>query len=403
MRAIKIWFRKYRLRAKWRRRSKHSGGIRLRIGNVTGFLRRLEEAGIFYVVLRWPEEVPLNVAEEAGFQEDVDLLLDLDTLDSIATLAAEHHGRVPVDLYSVSGRKGANYLKMPYFPPAFALEILASRVRHPNGFFTPSKGMYFWSLAYHLVYHKGQEAGIPSGCNLEVSSSPKRKYGLLLRKLGDDVGICLPEKFTLIDLHDMLESTNLNMSFDLLVRWPKQTPWHYFLMKLMREKIAHWAEKLPDLAVFFIREELADEKNVSLVVSFLALKFKLIEVIHLDKSQQDRVRMQVRGGNWISLTTRCESCPRVGIICYDLKPRAFSENDKLAGSYPHMRNRNMLYKLELRDELNVANNSRRLNALHGSDNALEAQHMLSALVGQGSLEQKNLEILSALDDNHSHA
>ena len=403
MRAVKFWFRKYRLRAKWRRRSKRSGGIRLRIGNVMIFLRRLEEAGISYVVLRWPEELPLYAFEEAGFQEDVDLLVDLDMLDSMASLAAEHHGRIPVDLYSVSGRKGANYLKMPYFPPAFALEVLASRVRHPNGFFIPNKSMYFWSLAYHLVYHKGQEAGIPSGCGLKVDCRPKREYGLLLRKLGADAGICIPNNYTLINLHNMLEKMHLNMSFDLLVRWPKQTPWHHFLMKSMREHIAVWAEKLPDLAVFFIREELADEKNEGLIVSLLAMKFKLIEVIHLDESQQYRVRMQVRGGNWISLTTKRDSPPRVAIICYDLNPKPFRKNDKLADSYPHMRNRNMLYKLEVRNALHLADGRQRLNALHGSDNALEAQHMLAALVGHDSLEQKNLEILTALEGNYSHA
>jgi hypothetical protein len=156
------------------------------------------------------------------------------------------------------------------------------------------------------------------------------------------------------------------------------------------------------LAVFFIREELADEKNVSLVVSLLAVKFKLIDIVHLNEYQQYRARMQVRGGNWISLTSKHESSPSVAIICYDLNPKPFRENDKRADSYPYMRNQNMLYKLEVRNALNIANGSQSLNALHGSDNALEAQHMLSALVGQDSLEQKNLEILRALNGNHSH-
>ena len=71
-------------------------------------------------------------------------------------------GIQPVDLYSVTGLPGADFRSMPYFPPYLAEELLDRAVIHRGLCRVPAPREHFLSLAYHALYHKGGDSGIPS-------------------------------------------------------------------------------------------------------------------------------------------------------------------------------------------------------------------------------------------------
>ncbi len=71
-------------------------------------------------------------------------------------------GIQPVDVYSATGLPGADFRAMPYFPPYLADELLDRAVIHRGLCRVPAPREHFLSLAYHALYHKGGDSGIPS-------------------------------------------------------------------------------------------------------------------------------------------------------------------------------------------------------------------------------------------------
>jgi len=66
------------------------------------------------------------------------------------------------------------YLKeQNYMDEMWLRQILARRILHPNGFYVPSKEDYFYSLLYHVIFHKGI-----------ISDKYKKKLGDLSKELG---------------------------------------------------------------------------------------------------------------------------------------------------------------------------------------------------------------------------
>lgn len=116
-------------------------------------------ATVPYLVLRnfdeWPDPSSL------GAHDDVDLLTS-DYLELIRVAKARPllrriprwGGRFWV---RVAGRDVLFDLRLigdRYYDPAWARALLAGRVRHERGFYTPGETDYFESLAYHAIVHK---------------------------------------------------------------------------------------------------------------------------------------------------------------------------------------------------------------------------------------------------------
>jgi hypothetical protein len=104
-------------------------------------------------------------------------------------------GRATVEFRSVTGRMGA-YGGMPYYPPAFAEEVLAKRVRHPRGYPIPAPEHRLPLVLFHLCYHKAEASGIPTGVDLPTGVG-KYDYAAKLRAVARAEGAALPEPLTL--------------------------------------------------------------------------------------------------------------------------------------------------------------------------------------------------------------
>ena len=387
-----------RVQILWRKARKRGRTLRLRVGNVSGFLEQLNARGIRYVVLRWFEEVPLDLASEVRFAEDIDFLMDHSRLDEVVRIASEHPGEIKCDIYSPTGKRATGYKKMPYYPPVLADEVLEHRVLYKNAFYVPASDYFFKSLAYHLTYHKGLTSGIPSGTDsLDGCLSAKRPYRLLLEELGDSVGVTsVPKPYTLLELHSYLRDVEWSMPYDLMVRWPKEKDWMQYLAKHEQQRYLSNADRLPNLIVFLLRSDgTADEDVKDAAMQLVEESFTVLRVVDLDDKKMRRVTRSVRGGNWVEHGGREYVPPTIALICNDESPMPFDSGDPRIRKYPLISNANVLCKNDIREEINrrfPTSGSKRI-VLHASDNRLEAQHHLEAVFGDEYQETCDLLVI----------
>lgn len=330
--------------------------------------------------MRWFDEVPLTLQGEDKLESvnDIDILVDTEDFKLLALIASQHPGNIRFDVYNRTGRRGMSYASMPYYPPALASIILDKRVLYHDTFYVPEALTYFRSLAFHLVYHKGLDSGIPSGCHLQSNSNPKRPYQRFLTELGQGLGIKIEQPYTLLGLHEYLKQCGWEMPYDLFERWPHKSPWHQYLLEQETKVLEHWAEKLPNLLVFFIRQDLIEHNKTDMVYQMLEEKFSILKKEQLDQQQIGRVMHKVRGGNWIAHNGTWIIPPQIAVICYDHNPVPLAETDvNKIKSHPFVKNKNVFHKQEIRTRLtNKDNIPEKVFGIHGSDNAYEAQHML---------------------------
>ena len=104
------------------RRPRPYGGARRFIPHaqgIEGFLHCLHASGVRHAVLRWFEHLPQLPAGE-----DIDSLVDDESLDAVHAMLDAAPGIQPIDVYSVTGLPGADFRAMPYFPPYLAEQLL---------------------------------------------------------------------------------------------------------------------------------------------------------------------------------------------------------------------------------------------------------------------------------------
>jgi hypothetical protein len=387
---------------RFKRKARKKNCVGWRVSDVPGLLKKLEQNGIPAVVLRWFDEVPVTQEQETQFSQDVDLLIDGAGLDLAVALASQQPGPVRCDVYTDVGMRGSTYSGMPYYPPVSAQELLQERLPYRSAFFVPNPKLHFRSLVYHLVYHKGLESGIPSGCHLMPTASPKRPYERLLLEMAAQIGVELERPVTLWGLHRMLKQDGWDMPLDLIARWPRQTAWHEWLLAKEREDLWPWVEVLPHLMVFFVREDATQRGLTQAARRMLSEKFAILATKELSDDEIGRVMRQVRGGDWVHNRKSTTIRPKTAVICYDFAPMpagsAHSARNARSNkpAYRFIDNDNVFVKHEIRERLGkMAGQTRRLQALHGSDNPYEAQHMLQAIYGDDT-PQMNRRFLASL-------
>lgn len=154
---------------------------------VAEFLGILKQKNCRYVVLRWFDKLP-----NQWYGDDIDILVsDEDSKKVISMLTrSTKKGGMPCDVYSVSGKKGLGYRGTCYYPPAKAAEMLQNSITIRGGILVPSPEDYFYSLAYHAVYHKGLKSGLPAGKNEPPSCwDPEHDFTSILSEMAQKLNI----------------------------------------------------------------------------------------------------------------------------------------------------------------------------------------------------------------------
>jgi hypothetical protein len=148
------------------------------------FFETLHARGTRYVVIRWFEGLP---EQHDG---DIDFLVGDDGLDDFESLLARQPGGICCDVYAESGAPGFSYGGIAYYPPHLARQILDRRVTVAGTVAAPCPEDHFLSLAYHCVYRKGPDSGLPtSHRSVRPVAAPKHDYRRTLAALADKLGL----------------------------------------------------------------------------------------------------------------------------------------------------------------------------------------------------------------------
>jgi hypothetical protein len=347
-----------------------------------GFFETLTRRRVSYVVLRWFDRLPFS---EPG--EDLDLLVADEHVDAVEQLIAAMPGTIPCDVYSASGRPGTNHHGVSYFPPALAEQILARAEWWKGRYRVPSSPDHFLSLAYHAVYHKGIESGIPTREHgPQNTEPPEHDYLSALGELAQRTGIDV--ELTLEGLGAYLTSRGWQPPHDTMNRLARQNAW-------LARRLAPYAARVEaehlGLAVFILREAACELGLCEQILAQLrAHGFMLLRHKTLDEQERERVRQGARGSNWgKGAYPRSAGGPAVVVVAQDLAP--IPPRAELKELYPALSNERVRVKEVIRDQLNLhLPPDLRCNMIHSTDNAAEAIEYLTL-----ALPEEDAELLAS--------
>lgn len=330
------------------------------------------------VVLRWWDVVPLTAEQKKQYKDDVDCLIDENQIWPIIKLAAKHPGGIKVDLYGICGRNGTSYKGFPYYPPTLAQKIYQSRIWH-NGFFIPSGEKYKLSFIYHVVYHKGTDAGL----SFDHAGAPEQsnKFHRELSRLGESDLSVKTAGLSLLELHQYLKAQGWSMPVDLMSRWNGNKEVIARFKQREEAELSKLARELKGLVVFIIREDAYIGDAVKLIRSMLAEKFNILSEQRLSASQSDAIMHNTRGGNWIEKRKALPTKPTELWVCKP-KTKTVYVSRKMNRKYPLIDNFEVLIKREIRQKVNELDDVKRV-VIHASDNDIE-----SAIIFNSAFNEK---------------
>ncbi|WP_379317484.1 hypothetical protein [Paenibacillus puldeungensis] len=332
--------------------------------SIDQLFQRMNEDNIRYVILRWFEQLP-----DIQNGEDIDLLVHDEDINKLHYFTKEKVGdAVPCDVYSASGLEGSDYAKLPYYPVRIAETILQNRVLWKGKYYVPCQMDLFLSMAYHVVYHKGERSGIPVIGNNKLPTKPlEHNYHQVLKDLAhiNDVQV----EISLSSLHRYLVDRQWSPGIDTIRKLGLRNKW---LKALYPPKTIDQIRD-GELIVYFVREWAYSRGLTDLIVNTLEKMGLNILLTHrLNETARYRASKKIRGGNWGKGPWKvCGGGPEVLIAAYDLEPIAVPESKR--NEYPFVANGHFFLKEKIRKELmrDIPRESK-TNPLHSSDDEQEA-------------------------------
>lgn len=324
------------------------------------FIAKLHERGVRYVVLRWWEDFP-----EFPDGEDMDILVEDADVANLTSLLVRHKSNIPCDIYTVHGSNDGDYRGLPYFAPGLARRLIAERVLYRARVFVPPAELYFASLAYHALYHKGIASGLWSAT--KKLDELEHDYPQVLKRVGVDAGITVETNVHC--LHKWLSERGLAPEQDTLRKLSVFRP---ELSVLLPPSVCD--VRGGELGVFLIRERAEIE---GLTPSFMSLierkRMEVVLDVTLDETERQRAGTKLRGGKWDKGPYPVSGggpARLVGVYDYYPKPPSVGE----AMSHPGLTNRRFL---ELKQDARGILDRKipffaHYNPLHSSDNESEA-------------------------------
>lgn len=339
------------------------------IVGVNDFFKILKGREVKYSILRWFEDLP-----EIAPGEDIDMLVDGDDIETVEVIMKEQPGLIPCDLYSASGLPGTDYKNIAYYSPPLAKQILEGSIQFKDNFLVPNPRDHFLSLAYHALYHKGKNSGIPtSGIPTSVNRQdstiePEHDYESILASLAQALGINI--QITMEDIDRYLCSQGWRPPLDTLSRLANQNEW-------IRNQISSTNHQVDNnyygLAVFLIREKAIGLNLQDTILERLIKEgFYILQSKLLDHPEIEAIKPKIRGGNWGKGPFPVSGGdPEMIVIAFDVLP--IPPDTRSRTKYPSLDNNRILVKNQIRDSLNnCLDPLEQFNMLHSSDNEQEA-------------------------------
>ena len=343
------------------------------------FLKKLKKEHVNFVVLRWYNQIE----GIKSIHEDIDLLIDVESLTSINNIIRNKVGVLPVDIFSNTGEETTDYSGVPYFPRHLSNKILETKIVFENSFFIPNKEYYLIALVYHVVFHKSVKSGLDLNktCKSNYFNNKKR-YDEYLTNLFIENKFNIP-KPTLFTYYEFLKERGFSPNFDLILKLAnlKNDIWYKLLVADLRKEFDSKYKYVKGLSVLFLRENAYDEKIKKISKELInEYGFEIIEENFIEEEIRNTVNENIRGGKWdIGLTIYKDDggYPRYYFLVYD--PFLIEPDNKIKIKYPHLENKKIHeLKKTLRREINKSLD-KNLNAYHSSDDFYEAIFYLKQL------------------------
>ena len=341
--------------------------------NLIDFFHELNSQNIKYCILRWFENLP-----KLEHNEDIDLLADDDDIEKIHLITDEKPGIIPFDIYSKSGLPGSDYNFLPYYVFSLADDALKNIKTYKEVFKVPTWEFYFYLLAYHVVFHKGEESGIPSlRYKLKINNNPDHDYVFYLKSILEKTSFTITE-FTLEGLHHFLDEEGYAPPLDTQYKLSVNNQYlraslddHYKQNEII--------DQYEGLACFVIREKIIEADLLPELKKFISKEgFTIIQTEKLKDSIKNRFTKHVRGGNWNQGPWPSNGgMPSVIIVALDVYP--VQPKPDVHKKHPGLTNERIRRKEEIRDFLNMRLPSKKdwCNGIHSSDNEIQAVEYLT--------------------------
>ena len=337
------------------------------------FFQQLDDENIKYCILRWFEDLP-----DISLNEDLDLLVEDDDLEKIHCIIDKRPGIIPFDIYSKTGKPGSDYQSLPYYIRSLADKILNETKLFKAKYKVPSFENYFYSLAYHAVFHKGEYSGLKSrSYDLKIHSKPDHDYLSYLQRIATQANISVND-FTLDDLHTLLESKGFAPPIDTLYKLSINNQYLRHYLKDYQKKSEH-PSKFEGLVCFIARERIIEKDLLDDLLKYIRKEgFTILRVENLEGQFKTNFIKYVRGGNWNQGPWPVSGgLPAVVIVALDVYPVEPDPSDYHL--HPGITNKRIINKNEIRDFINksLPDESEWFNGIHSSDNEIQALDYLS--------------------------
>jgi len=331
--------------------------MRLYLPDLDQFFRWLEARDLAYVVLRGHRN--LGADPVRGSKADVDILVeDRAVGPDMAALGGPKRRGFKCDIYSETGRLGADYLGCAYLPPVLARSTLKNRIKWNGEFFIPAPNELFYSLLFHVCYQKGEVALRPG----EPEGLAKTKYFPVLRGLADNLSIQLP--LSLQAMHGLLDSEGYGLDY----RWLAKYSQNDFLQGRKSFFYAWLADQYPgELNLYVLRATAVRRGFAPMLMETLKQHYQVLVVKDIPWLTRLRKARYMRGNKW-----RWGGWPVVAVAVFDPAPKVRTEAERKE-KHPFVFNSRQFFKEELRERIvKQGRLHRKANALHSTDNEAEA-------------------------------
>lgn len=333
------------------------------------FFGILHDRNVEYVLLRWWHNLP-----EIPEGEDMDILIKDEQRDLINDLVVFYDNGTDLkcDFYTIAGSKYGSRRNIPYFQSNLAHNLIETRIFY-KGAYVPSPLAYFASLAYHAVFHKGFNSGLPGFDEKPIEM--EHDYTSVLKEQSLSLGLDI--NITVKGIYNWLNEQNFAPAEDTLSKLVELKPELNFLQKRLYSDV-----RGGDLLVYMIREQLVNDGHLRDFHEFLEdnYEFDVIDIRMLNEVEKTICKTQIRGGKWDKGPYEYSGGPPVAlVVAFDYNP--WPLNLEEAKKQSRMTNENNpKAKYDFRE---LINNSRKrngkYNGVHSADNELDAWFYISQI------------------------
>lgn len=332
------------------------------------FLQTLNERKVEYVLLRWWKDLPDYPAGE-----DLNILVKDEHRDQINDLVSifEQDG-MKCDLYTVTGVKNGSRFNVPVFSQNLTRDLLNDKIFY-NGAFVPAEMPYFASVAYHAIFHKGHNSGIPGFC--KKPTKYVFNYTEYLEVLAKEQEIEI--EISVQGLYNFLLEKGYAPAVDTLAKIAVNCPEISILEPALCSDI-----RGGELLTFVIRERLLTDGLLNDLAEYLEqdYQFDILDVKILTDSEKEICNTQIRGGKWDKGPWKESGGPPVAlIVAFDYHPVPLTDAEQK--THPRITNyKTVKAKYGYRKRLNKINGKREdYNGLHSADNEHDSWFYISLM------------------------